>query len=69
MPKFTNITSVPVYFEESGKLRGWKLSWVAVTPYFEIKNTRFFKENLFRNSYRAMCRFRQRVMGPYENTK
>ncbi len=69
MPKFENITSVPVYSEKTGKLRGWQLSWVAVTPYFEINDTRFFKEGLFRNSYRAMCRFRQRVMGPYENTK
>lgn len=69
MSKFINITSAPVYSEKSGKLRGWRLSWVSVTPYFEIDETRFFKEGLLKNSYRAMCRFRNKFIGPNENTK
>ena len=62
MVTYSDIKTEPVYFGASKKLVGWRLFWTAKTDYFDIDDMRFFKETWYRNSYRAMCRFKNRLL-------
>ena len=70
-----DIRNKPFYDSITGKLSGWQLSWNYVEAEFGCLETltpvsRFFEERWFRNSYKAMCRFQQRlVFKQNENTK
>ena len=70
MLKYGDVKSEPVYSKTSGKLVGWRLFWTAFTDYYDIDDSRFFKETWFRNSYRAMCRFQNKfLLKKNENNK
>jgi len=62
----------PVYDTENNKLLGWKLFYLVqksgvLSP---IVQSRFFKESFLQNSYRAMCRFKEKLlMKQNENNK
>lgn len=62
----------PVYDEKTGKFLGWKLFYLVnqgglLSP---IPHSRFFRQTLFRNSYRAMCRFKNKLLSKQnENNK
>ncbi|MBO4583422.1 MAG: hypothetical protein J5714_05205 [Alphaproteobacteria bacterium] len=65
-----NIRSKPLYDPATGKLRGWELSWNYAEPEFGCLETltpasRFFEERWFRNSYKAMCQFQNRLSATY----
>ena len=70
-----DINTEPLYDSTTGKLLGWKLSWNYAEPEFGCLETltqasRFFKQGLFRNGYKEMCRFQQRlVLSQNENNK
>ena len=62
-----DIRSKPLYDSTTGKLLGWELSWNYVEPEFgcleiRIPASRFFEQTWFRNSYRAMCRFKSGML-------
>jgi hypothetical protein len=69
MIKYSDIKSEPVYSKQTGKLVGWRLQWTVLTGYYDIDESRFFKETWFRNSNRAMCRFQNKLLRHNENTK
>ncbi|MBO4480220.1 MAG: hypothetical protein J5742_01170 [Alphaproteobacteria bacterium] len=69
MLKYTDIKSEPVYSKNSKKLIGWRLFWTVETGYYDIDGRRFFKETWFRNSYKSMCRFQNRLLKHNENHK
>jgi len=54
----------PVYDEKTGKFLGFKLFYVVETAGLlsPVAHSRFFKETWYRNSYRAMCRFRNKLL-------
>jgi len=60
----------PVYDSKTNRFCGWRLSWNWAEPEFGCLETptpesRFFKAKLFRNSYKAMSRFVQRMPEPH----
>ena len=69
------IRSKPLYDSNTGKLRGWELSWNYAEPEVGCLETltpvsRFFEERWFRNSYKAMCRFENNLLAKQnENNK
>lgn len=70
-----DIRSKPLYDSTTGKLRGWNLSWNCANSEFGClwnvaQKSRFFEERWFRDSYKAMCRFKSSLLaGQNENTK
>lgn len=73
--KIRNIRSKPSYNPQTGKFCGWNLTWDCVEPELgclEITTSasHFFEERWFRDSYKAMCRFKSSLLaGQNENTK
>ena len=64
--------SKPIYDEKTGKLAGWRLILLVDTHCLlsPVAYSMFFKESFFRNSYRYMCRTRNRLLKKYnENNK
>ena len=63
----------PVYIEETGKLKGWEVSYWAVERKIcpvRIQFKQFFKETWFRDSECAAHRFKNKLLSKQnENTK
>lgn len=65
-----NIRSKPLYNPQTGKLRGWELSWVIKDGPVTAWPSKTFYEGRFRNSYKAMCRFTNDLLAKQnENNK
>ena len=75
LSEIRNIRSKPLYDTQTGKLIGWNLSWDCGEPelgclWNVAQKSRFFEERWFRNSYKAMCRFKSVLLtNQNENTK
>ncbi len=69
MENYTDIKCAPMYSKKTNKLVGWEMWWTVLTDYYDIDAYRFFKETLFRNSYRAMRRFQNKLLKRNENNK
>lgn len=62
--KVYDVKSMPVYDEQTKRLLGWKVLYLAntVDTPWPVAYTRFFQEKRFRNAYRAMCRFQNKLL-------
>ncbi len=70
--KICDMKSGPVYDPKTGKLSGWKLLLLVEREcgFSPVPREHFFKERLFRDSYKAMCRFKNDLLARQnENTK
>lgn len=54
---------MPVYDENTGRFVGWNVLYFADTDKnpWPVARSRSFRETLFRNSYRAACRFQGKL--------
>lgn len=69
--KILDTKSKPIYDKTTGKLAGWRLILLVDTGAIlsPVAYSMFFKESFLRNSYRAMCRCKKKLLKHYENTK